>query len=412
MFLDVFPTVNSRADQSAYQEQAKRLEKQGLFKWAYVHRAPGYIVFLAGLYKLNGSTDKNIIRIEQGLLGAVSVALLFGITQLVLATLARRERTRIALVAAGLWAFYPDAIFFTQTYYTETLFVLLALGGFYFLLRAYRSPQQMRWLVWSGVAWGLAALTREVALAFIFLGAPVWLLLVSRTKRWVRAGIFVGVCLLVILPWTGRNLIQTHTLLLISTQGFKDLWLYNTLALNPQLTEEHERIILSRMNPKQRAALQQQSVWIKKALQTPLHWAIAKAREVAEIWRDPTSNWAAYGPSLKLFDANTFAPIETVLESWHLFLFAALLVGLVWSPEPTVTLLAAFYLGASSILFFLTHYMPRFRLDLQPILIPFTAFGIYVALPRRGRHRFSKSRTRLMLTVGLLVLFAISLVLP
>ncbi len=73
-------------------------------------------------------------------------------------------------------------------------------------------------------------------------------------------------------------------------------------------------------------------------------------------------------------------------------------------------LLAALYLGASGSLFFLAHYMPRFRMSLQPILIPFTAYGIYRVLDLRGMWQEPGSKTRLGLTTALLVLFGISLV--
>ncbi len=245
---------------------------------------------------------------------------------------------------------------------------------------------------------------------FVLLGAPFWLLLTTRRSHARRAGIFIAACLLVILPWTARNWVRSGTVALISTQGLGDVWVYNTLAVNPPLTERQARAALKALNQNNAPTLQAQMLWIERAAQTPLRWLTTKAREAAEVWRDPTSNWAWYGVSLKIWEANS--PIEKYLRAWHIFLFGCALVGLVWAPEPPLILLALLYLAAALSIFFITHFMPRFRMGLQPILLPFSAFGIHEGLARLTARKRDRSRTRILLSVALLGLYTLSLVAP
>ncbi|MEZ5175702.1 MAG: glycosyltransferase family 39 protein [Acidimicrobiia bacterium] len=135
-------------------------------------------------------------------LGTISIGLVYLAALRVLAT------QRAALIAAGLFAFYPTLVLFSPILATEHLFVALMLGAIAVLTRIDRRPAVYAGIV--GILVGCAVLTRGEAvfyvpaiLLFIWVGnklpTPRTRIIVSAL---VAAGIFV-----VVLPWYVRNAI-------------------------------------------------------------------------------------------------------------------------------------------------------------------------------------------------------------
>ncbi len=132
VFLGIFPDSPSKFDQATYLRQARKLQQIGLVEWKFNQIAPGYIAFLAGAFEVSGGADKDFVRLAQALLGATTVAVVYGITQLTFANVARRARSRIALLAAALWTFYPDALFLHRPITAKRCFYFLRSPRFIF----------------------------------------------------------------------------------------------------------------------------------------------------------------------------------------------------------------------------------------------------------------------------------------
>lgn len=138
-----------------------------------------------------------------------------------------------ALLAASIAVFYPSLVVFSNSFMTETPFVLLLLLT---LLCWSRFSQKTRggWgtIILGGICLGLAMLTRSTVLPMIVLWA-LYLLIDGGRERWkhlLRLAVFSAVALAVILPWSLRNHRVFGRWVPITTNGGYTLWQrYNPL---------------------------------------------------------------------------------------------------------------------------------------------------------------------------------------
>jgi len=173
---------------------------------------PLFELFLAVVDKL-GANSYEAHRLILGAVGTVNVALI-GLLGRALAN------WRTGLVAAAIAALYPllwtaDGALMSETLYGT--FILCALLAAVWLAR---KPGPRPALLF-GLLVGLAALTRGEGLALLVLlglplclrGAPAW------RGRGALVGAMVGATVLVLLPWTIRNLDAFKSPVLISTNS-------------------------------------------------------------------------------------------------------------------------------------------------------------------------------------------------
>jgi Dolichyl-phosphate-mannose-protein mannosyltransferase len=113
---------------------------------------------------------------------------------------------RVGLVAAGIWALWPNLVFHSGVALTETLFLFLFVLLLVVVLadpEAARAPGRAR-LVTAGVLFGLCLLVRPVSLvagpAFLVLWWPLGL----RAALW-RVGVVGLAAVAVLVPWSVRS---------------------------------------------------------------------------------------------------------------------------------------------------------------------------------------------------------------
>lgn len=185
----------------------------GVYPTAYY--PPGYPLFLGGLFWLADLLPFDVSHLGVALGANVVVSVVT--IPLVFALGRRLNGVAAGLVAAGAMALLPNAIFHTGVVLTESLFLLLMVT---MLLLAVATPALTRApgtkrLVVIGVLFALSALVRPVSLvllpAFLFLWWPGTVKVAVR-----RTAIVLGSAVLVILPWTIRNVITMDSPVLIS----------------------------------------------------------------------------------------------------------------------------------------------------------------------------------------------------
>ena len=176
---------------------------------------PGYPYFLGIITWLSSPfTDAPWLAagFVQAVLGAASIGLAAFVTKRLAGPLA-------ALVAAVVYAFYPNLIFHTGALLGETLYNFLFLAFLAALLSRPWSVEFSRWrILGCGVLLGLAVLVRPISLAVIPVVILAWLLArkdYQVTLRWSLV-LLLGVAVCVI-PWTIRNEVRLHALVPIST---------------------------------------------------------------------------------------------------------------------------------------------------------------------------------------------------
>jgi 4-amino-4-deoxy-L-arabinose transferase-like glycosyltransferase len=322
------------------------------------------------------------VKIAQALLGGLGIALLAAIV-------GRRAGPRAAAVAAWLGALFPPLVWMPAYALSEALYSVIALACAWWLGAVTEPPSPGRRrpgadaaglglvpapLVLAAVAAGAGALTRPVMLFFLPFAAILlaWRAAdrpfrLTRTGL-IRAAAFVAIAIAAILPWTIRNAVVHHRMVLIASEGGVTFWTGNhreaigegDLAANPHL---------KRLN----AAFRAEHAGLSEEALEPLYYREAfgfiaddpgwwLGLEARKLWY----TWVPFGPSYRLHSPRYFwASAVSILAVLPL---AAL--GLWRAPAGTrpTALLA---LAASSVAVCLVFFpQERFRLPVvDPTLI-------------------------------------------
>jgi hypothetical protein len=187
---------------------------------------PGYPLTLGAVLWLLGLLPGAVSTF--GVMAGLNVVLSVATIGLVFELGRRLVSVPVGLVAAGVFAIWPNLIVYTGVALTETLFLFLfALMLLVVLASAEvaRATGRLR-LVTVGLLFGYTAMVRPISLVL----APLFLLLWWRQGAVValKRTVLVGAALLVvILPWTVRNAVRMDSPVLISTNMGDNLCIGN-----------------------------------------------------------------------------------------------------------------------------------------------------------------------------------------
>jgi dolichyl-phosphate-mannose-protein mannosyltransferase len=339
---------------------------------------PVYPYFLAGLYGLTGTFET--ARWTQAALGALLVPA-------VALAGARAFSPRAGLWAAAIAALYPELVWFSAHFWSETVFMVLLWWGIERLLSADAADGPGR-AVAAGALWGLAILTRETVLYFVPLAA-LWL--ATRPGRGARLGAaaFLAVALLVVAPWTYRNWLEFHAFVPVSTAGGQNLFQGNALIERDKTYEMVDAVQgrVAQYHYAMRMGLQairdRQPWWIFEKLrdEMPRFWE-ADSLVLVHIKR------GAYGPVAPALAVG----VALVVLAPYVGVLALAALGatrLRWS-RPTVLLVAL--LGYYNLLHVVTHGFARYRLPVMPVV--FLVAGVGWAAWREGELARMSVRAR------------------
>ncbi len=177
----------------------------------------GYPAALGGLVSLL----KHTWLADNLLLATGFFQTFLGVATVGLAYLAgRRLFSPVVGLLAALWlAFFPNIIFHTATFLTETLFMFLVMAALVVLISANWRERRMSWayLGCFGVLLGLSALVRPISLVFLPVLAIVYLAAgfgARRTLGYTAAAAVVTAA--VLMPWAIRNAVQLDAPIVIS----------------------------------------------------------------------------------------------------------------------------------------------------------------------------------------------------
>jgi len=300
---------------------------------------------------------------------------------------------RVGLLAAALVAFYPDFVWFSTHFWSETLFVVLLWWALERILRADAGPSTGA-AATAGVLWGLATLTRELTL-YLAPVALLWILRGEARRRTPRASpavraaaAFALALVLTLLPWTIRNAIVFHAFIPVSTMGGSNLWQGNVplthLEVHATLGAIEDPVERDRQAKKLawEAILARQPRWIFEKLgeQMPEFWKAGSEILDHVLSRGPCRAWSAA--------ARMTLEIGVVLP--YLVLLALGLVGLARArPGPGAVLLLV-VLAVWNLAHVVAYATTRFRLPVLPVVFLFAAAAVAgerdSLAPLRGRR--------------------------
>jgi hypothetical protein len=260
--------------------------------------------------------------------------------------------------------------------------------------------------------WGLATLTRELALYLVPL-VVLWMLRPrgatpagewptgprSLRARLVPAALLVLLCLLAIIPWTIRNAIVFRAFIPVSTMGGLNLWQGNTTLTHLQIYEVLAKI----EGPVAQDRYCRKLAWETIAARQPT-WIFEKlAEQMPEFWKagsevlDHLLGREACGP----LTTSALVKLELVLILPYLAVLGLLLLGLARLRFGAAAGLLLGLLVAYNAAHVVAYATTRFRLPVMPVV--FLVAGAVVAGRSQGSLRPLRGRSAVLLALLMLV---------
>ncbi len=348
---------------------------------------PGYAYFLSGLYGLFGVEMAEGARlwIAQAALDAITCGVVYAAGALVLGN------RRVGLVAAFLWAIYPQMAVYSARIAPEVLFTLLFLLVFLAWLALERRGGAARALL-VGALWGLLALTKEKAifLPLVLLARLAWVRRGEPGRFAREAGAFAVAAIVIVGPWVYRGYQLTGGFVPITlrsgralTEGFRkefggaDTYMIDGFDYTARVGRPRTDT-LSVLSEAERLAA-------TRALQTR---ESSRLREIlGEIGREPLSfarktavRFAAYW-----YWGQPRVVVGNALVNLPLLALGIAGIVMAWGTAPaSVATLLIVYMNA---LHAVTVVRMRYSLPVMPLVILFAAAAIARFAGRRTRSR-------------------------
>jgi 4-amino-4-deoxy-L-arabinose transferase-like glycosyltransferase len=233
-------------------------------------------------------TEMQTVRVVQAILGAALCVLVYALTR-------RLFSARTGTLAALILAISPALILEAGNLITESLFMFFAFGGLAIYVSAQGNPTP-RMLVWAGIMFGLATLTRAVLLLFP-LGLALHLFLTHRA-RWKQLALALLVSYgLVISTWTIYNALVWKRLV-IGGEGFWS-FVYQGATSKASPEELDEGLGISPENvDEQRSEAMQEGIQ-KNIIEDPVGWIKHRITELANAYLQPHNTLRLKGKSFR-----------------------------------------------------------------------------------------------------------------
>jgi hypothetical protein len=307
----------------------------------------------------------------------------------------------VGLVAAGIWALWPNLIFHSGIVLTETLFLFL----FVLLLivavgdpQAARAPGARR-LVAIGVLFALCVLVRPVTLV----AAPAFLVLwwgpAVRTVLW-RAAVALAATVVVMLPWAIRSTVVMDAPVVLSLNlgdnlcighnpgasgGFGDLAAYCYTGEGLRRPEYETR--------RQSENISRALRYIRDKPATTLRRTVSKGRITLESDADGLDVAEDFGER-PIVSEGTRSALELAANTFYAAVAVAALVGavlLVRRSDPARRGLFLVVVGVAQLVSPLATFGdPRFKMPMYPTMAVAAAVAM-VAAGARLRSRASSA---------------------
>jgi 4-amino-4-deoxy-L-arabinose transferase-like glycosyltransferase len=370
--------------------------------------APLFLVFV-GVWQaiLSPHAAMIAILISQALMGIAVVYFAYGVG---------RDLThdpRVGLIAAGVLAISPQVLLETARVLTESLFIFLMMAGLWLYVTRMMKQSGTTSLILSGVltgiAFGLATLTRAVFLLFPF-GLVLHLFFIHRT-RWLRlALVLLAAYALTVSTWTVYNLVKWDRLVI----GGEGIWgfLYQgaTHKASPNELDASLNVTPENADAQRTEALQE---GVKDTvLKNPVGWMGHRLKELASAYLQPHNTNRLKGKSIRsaavdwVRDDRTLSgliDLTRIGSFWpklllYVFHFGGLLFGAAgmwvkrreWRSLFPVYAIIFYFTGIHLVLLAL----PRYLFPTYPAFWVFAAAMIVILWDRWKRPRREYSRPR------------------
>jgi hypothetical protein len=380
--------------------------------------SPGLPLFVAGVYKATGGVHERLARVVLAMIGALSVLFAYLIGRRLTRPPRRPDSSEVgapagnrgrlvnlppravedsptaawpALAGALVVAVYPALLEYQGMLMSEPLAAALLSGGVLAALWAWDGGWA-RWLL-PGALFGTLAMVRPEYLGVAFLVALV--IAVRRVRDdWrhslLRAAVFLGAALVLIAPWTIRNVSALDRFVPISTGGGQVLYA-GTYLLSDGDPEKvgaevvHENPRLFAPQDAQRLRLEQILARLAQARYPAMEsdQALSKLGK-EQLWDDISEDTGEYaGFVATKIGRIWFHPAREVMRGfpWIVLQWTVVLLGLLglallaWQRRWEALLFATIFLAITALSALLVA-SPRRVLVLVPLLAALTAVAL------------------------------------
>lgn len=371
---------------------------------------PGYPFILAAIYKLypHWLLADHTVRaalLVNALLGAAAVALVYAIG-------VRAFDRRTALLGALLTALFPSLIFFSNITLSETAFTFLLLAALALLIEA-EARGRLLLLAAAGAIIGYAALVRGQAALLPLVALPFWWRSVAVqldaappatiARRLALRLAIVGVpAAIVIAPWLARNVVESKSLVFISSNAGVDFYIGHSAGANGGGRKVDELVFRYPDRPQAEAEAQISRDGFREGLSYAVHHP---AREVTLSARKLVRLYATDGEAVRWTDGHgehrVMAPgvrhaLITLSNAWYWSMLLLALAGAAaWlSVRHPVRLLLVCLVAYWTLVHIAFFGDPRFHAPVMPVLALWAAAGVWWGGDRwRNRAALAYSTT-------------------
>ncbi len=340
------------------------------------HQEPAYPYLLGTVYAAGGSPTW--VFALQGLLGLVSLGLLFLLTQ-------RLIDTPTALIAVALGTLCGPLLFYEHVLLRGPLLMASSLLALYLTICALDSPRLRTWWL-AGAALGLAFLVKSTMFLFLIAFGVGAVVTRGRTNAmWQRIGLMLAGFLLPLVPAAARNFLTGAPLLQFSSVGPITFINSNAPDFNPgtgSFVSQYAGQLMASCHDSLWA-----TVWNTLSLhESPFSYMAMALRKSLLFWH-PTE--IPNNLSYHYFERFSVVLGWMQLSTFWLLLPAvggvALALGRWRKTWPLVVFLVCGLIPMAAF-----YNLSRFRTPLLPFFLPFTALAILTVV-RDLRHRSFKS---------------------
>lgn len=343
---------------------------------------------------------------------------------------------RVAAIASLGAAISLPLIAYARLLMAETLLLVLLSAFLLVLLKFVHTdtrPRLWRGVAQAGVLLGLAALTKPIALACLpVLLVAIWIAnthpdtemppaYTAPRVRWTvlqQSAVALLCFALVIAPWTLRNALVHHRLIVLDTTGGFNLW-HGNRVLEQDATAFEAFVAATSANLTDRERAFAARAW-DNLLRNPSTSLQVLGQKFITFWRLNADVMAARQPGELFFRCTTSRPgrkhgiltpddvtaeqqsrfcpllkLHLIDDLFYLALLSGVTIGTLKRQPAHFTLLAWTWLLPIYTLTVLTVVQPRLRLPLMPILLPWSAAGLMQLFDLLARSDFRATWLRL-----------------
>jgi 4-amino-4-deoxy-L-arabinose transferase-like glycosyltransferase len=331
------------------------------------HRAPFIPYFLSMLFLIFGNHWLSVASaVNIFVSSAISIIVYFMTVRLV------NDKTT-AIIASLLFAINPVSIFWSGFILTEPFFLFFFTLSILYLLEAV-DGQKIRDFVICGVLMGLAALTRPVMLGVIPFIA-LWILIFKKDDK-KRFGAAIIIFMLIILPWTIRNYVNSGEIIPITSEGHGNLMQGLTEDIETfeavLLFTEDEEHSMRHLNEWEYRRVERKRM-VRHILNHPYDILKLMIKKAIVFW--------SVTPEIRNLElrANIFIKALMVLWAAYSIILYMLAIPAIFSIRNKANIMLIIFMAISFTLmhmFFLVVPEKRFRLPLEPYLVILAAIGL------------------------------------